>query len=191
MPICFIKNCGRPAHGARLCAAHSYRLRKHGVLGGRVRQLGYGEKFIREVAAAHLGNDCLLWPFRRWNDGCGKVYFKGRYRRAPRVVCEIVHGPPPTLEHLCAHSCGRGDKGCVNPHHLSWKTPTANQADRVSHGTDNRGERHPLSTLTEDMVRRIRSLEGSATKKAIADLLGVSRECVRDVILRRRWGWLI
>lgn len=39
---------------------------------------------------------------------------------------------------------------------LSWGTNSQNQMDRVTHGTDMRGEKHFATTLTDDIVRQIR-----------------------------------
>ncbi|WP_292637037.1 hypothetical protein [Mesorhizobium sp.] len=54
----------------------------------------------------------------------------GKCRRVSRLVCEEVHGPPPSPDHEAAHSCDNGDLGCATKRHLSWKTPKENTADK-------------------------------------------------------------
>lgn len=106
------------------------------------------------------------------------------------MVCEAVHGPAPSPHHEAAHTCGRGSSGCINPNHLRWATPTENQADKIEHGTSNRGERCAASRLTEDDVIEIRRLKGKMTQKEIAEIFGVNYITVGDIHNSRTWAWL-
>ncbi|WP_425482645.1 HNH endonuclease [Chelativorans xinjiangense] len=114
----------------------------------------------------------------------------GRYRVASRIVCEEANGSPPTPKHEAAHNCGFGDRGCVNPEHLQWKTHAGNQMDRVEHGTHHRGERQWMAKLTIPDVRQIRKLRGEISQSKIAIMFGVSQATVADIHLRRKWAWL-
>jgi hypothetical protein len=109
---------------------------------------------------------------------------------AHRVMCLLAHGQPPSIEHVAAHSCGNGAGGCVNPRHLRWATASGNEADKVFHGTSNRGERSGSAKLTESEVRSIRSLEGRMTQQDIADKFGVHLMTVNSILRRRNWGWM-
>lgn len=78
------------------------------------------------------------------------------------------------------------------PENICWGPPQLNQGlDRVLNGTSNRGERHGLHKLTEAEVLEIRERaehgEGSAE---LALAYGRSRQCIRHIVTRRRWGWL-
>lgn len=79
--------------------------------------------------------DCLIWPFARDHQGRGLLSVGNKkIRRAHRVMCEIVNGPPPSEKHQAAHECGNGHLGCIHPKHLIWKTQSGNTIDRIRHG---------------------------------------------------------
>jgi hypothetical protein len=145
------------------------------------------QKFFCETVLNYDGDDCLLWPFANVrgyavrNDGNTTVYVS-------RELCERRHGPPPSPRHHAAHTCGRGQDGCVAQRHLVWKTPKQNKADELLHGTRNRGSRNGQAKLTEDQVRYV--LASSAANVALGRELGVCRETVRDIRRRRLWSWV-
>src|SRR5690606_29105850 len=100
-------------------------------------------------------------------------------------------GPPPTVEHEAAHSCGKGHEGCVNPHHLRWATSTENKADTLIHGTRNRGERNRSAKLTDAKVYEIRRLLAAGmTQTAIAAMFAVSLTTISKIAAGKIWGWL-
>lgn len=105
-------------------------------------------------AIEHQSDDCLLWPFAR-TKGYGYLSSGGKNTYAHIAVCRAVHGPKPSPSHQVAHACGVPT--CINHRHLRWDTAAGNQADKVIHGTHNRGERHNMAKLTVDHVRAIRA----------------------------------
>lgn len=108
-------------------------------------------------------------------------------RPAHRLVCIASNGP--TEGRLdAAHSCG--NRTCINPRHLSWKTRSANEADKLRHGTANRGERHGRSKLTTTDVLAIRSLVETLKRSEIAAMYGVSLTTVSEIRSGSKWGWL-
>jgi hypothetical protein len=123
-----------------------------------------GLEFLK-AHANYQGDDCLIWHLFRDHNGYGRVGipkgFKGstrtRVRWAHRIICEIAHGPPPSDTHEASHSCGRGKHGCINPRHLSWKTPSENQRERRKHGTHGKGVGLPRWRLTPEQVSQIRA----------------------------------
>lgn len=106
------------------------------------------------------------------------------------MVCEDVYGPPPLPDAEAAHNCGNGHLGCVAKTHLRWDTPVGNQADKLLHGTDNRGEKHPLAKLSEVEVREIRRLGSSRTQISLANQFGVTEGAVRSILIGKNWAWL-
>lgn len=96
---------------------------------------------------------------------------------ASRLICEAFHGPPPSPAHQTAH--GDGDPLNNRPNNLRWATQAENQADRILHGTSNRGERHGMAKLTSDQVGEIRSAKGSQT--AIAAMYDVHQVTVSRI----------
>lgn len=172
------------------CCTHYLRFKKYGdPLGGGTFR-GEPLRWIDTVAMAHQGNECLTWPFGKDRHGYGDVAVGGKHKGAHRHICELVNGPAPTPQHEAGHSCGRGKQGCVSPHHLTWKTPVENQADRLVHGTHNRGSQHPLSKLTEDQARYIKSMRGKAPAAKLARETGVSPRTIAKIQQGARWGWL-
>ncbi|MHC2298143.1 hypothetical protein ACVJBD_002349 [Rhizobium mongolense] len=188
--LCSIPNCGKSLHCKGFCRGHYERLLKHGdPLGGEKspREL---RRFIQEVVLPYDGSDCLAWPYGKDSKGYGAIWIDGRTLVAPRYVCELVHGAPPTPEHECAHSCGKGHEGCISPEHLSWKTVVENKADRLIHGTHVRGERNIKVKLTEDQVREIRRLKGVRTQGDLALEYGVGQTAISKIHCGISWSWL-
>lgn len=146
--------------------------------------------FLEDVVMAYGGDECLFWPFGRSGGGYAQMHDGGHIVLVCRVVCERVHGPSPTPKHQAAHSCGRGTSGCVTKGHLSWKTPVANHADKLIHGTSNRGERHGNSKLTTADVIAIKAARGKLLQREIAEMYSVSHGTVSEIHLGKTWAWL-
>lgn len=190
--ICSVDDCGKSAKRAGLCLAHYERKRRHGdpLAGGAPRAIkGDPYRFYREVVLPYSGDDCLTWPYSRSVGGYGRGWLDGAMRFVHRLACEEVNGAPPTPKHQASHTCGNGHLGCVNPRHLRWKTPKANTADRIIHGTHNRGERHNMSKLTESDVMEIMAMKNKESQKSIAEMFCVSRGTISKIHRGVSWGW--
>jgi hypothetical protein len=129
-----------------------------------------------------------VWPYAKANYGYGEVVVDGRKRLAHRIVCELANGPAPEGKNDAAHSCN--NRLCINPNHLRWATRAENIDDMVGHGTAQRGERSPLSKLTEDQVRQIRALDGKVGRTEIGRRFGISHATVYAILERKSWFWL-
>lgn len=104
-----------------------------------------------------------------------------------RLVALAFHGLPPTPDHQVAH--GNGDRIDNRAENLRWVLPIENAADKKSHGTDQRGEKHHLSRLTKDDVLTIRAKRASGTMcKDIATEYGISRGHVTQITRGGRWS---
>jgi hypothetical protein len=143
---------------------------------------GKGIRFLRALIG-HGEDECVLWPYTIIPNGYGMLGYNGDMWRANRLMCTLASGPAPSQKHEAAHSCGV--KACVNPNHLSWKTPVANQADRRRHGTA--GNPRGKFVLTEAQVAEIRSLRGVETHQALADRFGVTRETIGQIMRGKIW----
>lgn len=195
MKICSIDDCHNSCEinvGGRkgMCSTHYQRIKKYGDP-NFVKYNRPAKDFITKNAN-YSSNECLTWPFHIAKDGYGRVSMpnNGHLTTASRLMCMTAHGNPPTDRHECAHSCGNGNKGCVNPRHLYWATPTQNQADRVIHGTSNRGTNQWKSKLTEKDVLEIRNLLGTETQTSIARRYNVDPSLISDIKRRKKWAWL-
>lgn len=187
MAVCSISTCRGQHYAHGLCSKHYQRRRNTGSEHVSTTRRTAAD-WLLDAIVSSTPEICVAWPFAIHN-GYGVLRVGGRNWQANRLVCELAHGNPPAGHFHAAHSCGHSV--CVNPHHLRWATPAENQADRLIHGTDNRGERYGLSKLTEAAVHEIRALASEGTpQRTMARRFGVSQGTISDVVRRRSWGWL-
>jgi hypothetical protein len=127
---------------------------------------------------------CWEWTGSLNEKGYGLFCFKGKTRRAHRVIYEITYGPIPfglMVTHLC------DNRRCVNPSHLELGTARTNAWDAITRGrfkfsriTDRR-----KCKLTDKEVLEIRSLYHSMPDRELAARYGVHRTTVRYEVERR------
>lgn len=181
--ICSIADCGKPTLARGWCANHYGRWKRHGTPAGGRAAPGQAAWWLLENIL-RASDDCLLWPFACNSAGYGKIQYRGKIRDTHRLVCELTYGPPSKgLE--AAHACG--NPACVNPKHLSWKTPLANAEDKVTHGTNPVGSVNGASKLTESQVAQMRALASVLRPSELADRFNVSRPTVTNVLSRKTW----
>lgn len=184
---CSVDGCTKPIHCRGLCRPHYMRRWRRGIEPAQ-RRRGYTIEWLKTEALNFSSDDCLVWPFNKDHAGYGTLRYDGRPQKASRVVCSLVHGAAPSPHHEAAHSCGNGRLGCVNPRHIRWATPRENQADRIIHGTSNRGKRGKLTAVD---VRNIRSLAKTMKQQAIADRYGMHQSSISYIINNKKnWVWL-
>lgn len=189
--ICSVEGCNKPYLANGYCQMHYSRVLRTGSIElpeGKTRP-GAVKAFL-DNAIQHRGEECLIWPYCRNANGYALINQDGRSRLAHRIICQAVHGKPPTPKHGALHRCGRGGDGCVNPEHLYWGTHQENMLDRNAHGTSNRGARQWMSKLTEEQVREIRALRGQLSQEKIGRLYGVSDCAVYAIHAGKNWSWL-
>jgi hypothetical protein len=185
--ICSIPGCDRRHVARGWCDPHYRRWIAHGdpLAGGTPD--GAPMEFIENTAVVYAGDDCLKWPFAQNGNGYGQIWRSGRNVQAHRLICELVNGSPPDPSMDAAHTCGRGHLGCVNPKHLKWATRAENMADKLLHGTHNRGERHSMAKLTESDVRQIRELKGKMTCRELGEMFGVAPITINRAQRGQNW----
>lgn len=188
MSSCGLSGCDKPIRSRGRCAVH-YNQWLATADRSEVKVIAK-RGAAREWLNAHVsyqGDDCLPWPFGKGGAGYGRLHQPGgSSTTASREMCRLAHGDPKDESMHAAHSCGKGHEGCTNPKHLSWKTPGANIADKVVHGTTQHGERNGASKLTAEQVEQIRS--STATGRATAAQFGVSPATVSLIRSGRRWA---
>lgn len=108
-----------------------------------------------------------------------------------RLVATCFIGPIPE-GHVCRHLSG--DKSDNTVGNLAYGTPSQNEADKKSHGTDGTGERHPAAKLTAAQVIEIRSTFKPYCRNfggvALARKHGVSQPIISAIVCRRIWRHL-
>lgn len=123
---------------------------------------------------------CLIWPFSCTNNGYAAMSIGGKLKYVHRFVCERTNGPAPD-GYQAAHECG--NQRCVNPAHISWKTPRDNQLDRERHGTKKIGFR----SLTAQAVAEIKALNGRVRRCDLATRFGVTEATIRQIHTGKTW----
>lgn len=106
-------------------------------------------------------------------------------RSVHALVLTAFKGACPA-NHECRHLDGDGTNNrLVN---LQWGTRLENREDRVRHGTETCGEKHPSAKLTAESVRKIREASASGKRrKDLAILFGVSVHTIKRVVGRSMW----
>lgn len=111
------------------------------------------------------------------------VRMNNRTTYVHHLVLEAFVGPRPQRHEACHCNGNRRDNRAAN---LRWDTPSANQNDRVLHGTSNRGEQCGAAKLTESQVREI--LSSPERGFEIARRFGLSQQAVCNIRKRRIWS---
>lgn len=71
---------------------------------------------------------------------------------------------------------------------LKWCSKSENQFHRVIHGTDNRGEKHPLAILSKkDFPAIKRLIERGKTQKEVGEIFGVSAGTINHFLKGKTW----
>ncbi|WP_192248406.1 HNH endonuclease [Mesorhizobium caraganae] len=138
----------------------------------------------------YTGDDCLKWPFSTKSSGYGQIGTgekRGRPTYAHRVMCQMVHGDPPTSLHEAAHECGNGRYGCCNPRHIRWLTHHENLAERVTPS----GEDAWSAKLTKAEAIAVVALRGKLTQEKIGELFGISGSTVSHIQRGEAWKSLL
>ena len=130
-------------------------------------------------ALKYDGDDCVIYPFVPCQNGYGSIIVEGRTEYTHRFVCLRFKGQPPTRKHHAAHECG--NKLCVNPRHISWKTNSENQLDRPGQGT----ARVRRYILTPEQVAKIRASEEKTA--ILAKQYGVNEVSIRQIRAGKTW----
>lgn len=152
------------------------------------------ERFWSKVDKSAGLNECWLWKGGTTSKGYGRFWLNGHPVSATHFAIgkHVPHGV------FVCHKCD--NPKCVNPDHLFFGSPKANQQDmwkkgrgvteRVNRENYLRGEKHRLSKLTKENVKQIRSMYkfrkfGAAR---LAKLFGVSKHAIQDVLNKRTWS---
>ena len=147
-------------------------------------------KFCSVICAAwsrvRIGAAEECWPWEGACDGhgYGTVTFRGVQYIVSRVILTATLGPSLLL---ALHQCD--NPPCCNPGHLYFGTYGDNQNDALSRSRKIVlcGEDLTQSKLTDEQVRQIRALLGTASQTAIGAMFGVSQTAVSKIALGYRW----
>lgn len=141
---------------------------------GRVKNAQTGA--IKSQNKSKEDNRMRVMIWRNGKQKCAKVH---------RLVLIAFVGPNP-LGHECCHNDGDATNNFLR--NLRWDTPSANQLDRVKHGTSNQGEQCASAKLTEAQVIAI--LRDTRKQKIIASEYGVRDNTISRIKAGKRWAHL-
>lgn len=120
---------------------------------------------------------------------CDIYYPDGMLPRSVHgLVAEVFIGPRPEGMQVCHNDGDRRNNAASN---LRYDTPSANNADKVAHGTALLGERHHKARLTEEQVYEIRAAVDRGVGRAeLAQIYGVGKHHINSIGRRQAWAWL-
>lgn len=140
----------------------------------------------------HMPSGCIEWQGTKRN-GYGRLIVgsrKDHTRRSEsshRVAYQTFVGPIPKGMWVL-HKCD--NPSCINPDHLFLGTRQDNVDDRERKGRNKmpnlKHEKHPNSKLNWKSVHKIRALI-YVKPKELAEMFGVSRRTISDVINYKTW----
>lgn len=137
-------------------------------------------------------------PQQLMHPGCGASKYltlrlkgsDGKYRThyVHTLVLEtFVSRRPPGME--ACHCDGDRQNNAVT--NLRWDTRSGNHADKRLHGTGTVGENHPLAKLSDELVRKMRSMRADGiTVRQIASDFSVSVMTASRAVSGKSWSHL-
>jgi hypothetical protein len=130
---------------------------------------------------------CWLWTGGLNWDGYGQYAKNGVMHRAHRYIWEITKNKMignKIVMHIC------DTPNCVNPDHLVLGTHADNVADKIKKNRQAKGEKCPISILTESQVIEIRKKYKYrvCTYKMLADEYGVCKDTIQKAVRKINWG---
>jgi hypothetical protein len=201
MSTCCVEGCGKETYhkglrkrgdgvSSKYCRVHYRWITERGTLEpGSKARLPLEQRFWRKVEIK--GEDeCWMWlggknPKGYGGIGAGGV--DGKRVLAHRLSYQMFYGPIPKGA-MILHECD--NPSCVNPRHLRHGTGSENIKEAYDKGRKfvpcNFGENNPRSKLTLEQAKFIKS-NPQLGNKQIADMFGLSPNCIRGVRIGRTW----
>lgn len=179
--ICSLDGCGNAVLVTKwgLCGVHYRRMRKYGD--ANIPSPRDVPRLFYEGIQGHAGDACVEWTFSR-SAGYAVMSVRNHTVVVSRALCEDRHGPPPHPNSEAAHSCGHS--WCVNPMHVSWKSPKENSADRIRHQTLRPGTRRRFISKGRKKLNaaQVETIAASTSRpRDLASAYGVCVHTIRKV----------
>jgi len=142
-----------------------------------------------QIISTKSGLDRILRPGKATQVGYLLVVLcrdgKTFNRLVHRLVLLAFVGPCPEGMECCHNNGNPADNRLEN---LRWDTKSANQKDRILHGTTNRGSNSKQAKLTEEQVLEIYKSKDKQTE--LAALFGVTNKAIHHIKSGKNWSWL-
>lgn len=142
---------------------------------------GYEISNLGSVRNGATGRKLATFPNRQGYQKLSlSVNGKQRNFTVHRLVCAAFHGPSPfgmEVDHINAIVT---DNRASN---LRWVTPSQNKSTRRFAS----GSNHGRSKLTEDIVKQIREIAPTMTRRKAAEVFGVDNSTICDIVNHKIW----
>lgn len=163
-----------------------YRVGDDGSVWSCWRRKGCGTGRGTRAVMSHMHWHRLSTP-RPCRSGHLRVNIKGEVYFVHRLILLAFVGECPA-DHECCHNDGNPTNNTLT--NLRWDTRKANMVDQMNHGDTTRGERQWTAKATAAIVRAIRAEHAArgTSSSALAKKHNLSRQAVRDIIVRRTWN---
>jgi hypothetical protein len=127
------------------------------------------------------GGPDACWPFKGKLNSKGRPYFtaNGEKFLAYRLAYELVHGFGKLDGVMARHTCD--NEVCCNPKHIV----PGGQQDNMNDMKER--ERHGLPHHTVRAIRKLGAKENGPTHEEIAELYGIGRSTVTEIINRTNY----
>lgn len=145
----------------------------------------------KEIAWEINENGCWICTSHKpGKQGYPRCTIGKKQKRLNRVMYEKYYGKISDDLFVC-HKCD--NPACINPEHLFLGTHKDNMIDKVKknrqargHGEKIQGEKHGMSKLTENQIKKIRAIKG-ITQHEIAKIYKLSETHISEIIRRKVW----
>lgn len=202
--ICQIPECSFLIHARRMCRRHYYQWIRANPKGARPdplfrfpvpvntetkmwapipeTDLDYYASTLGEIYSRITGK--ILQSSVYGPRGHVGVHLGRTKRNAVHRLVLLAHIGGPLEGQECRHL--NGDPKDNRLENLTWGTAAENMADRVLHGTSNRGERNGMRKLTLEEVRLIKT--SKEPNETLAKKYNVLPAAIRRIKSGARWG---
>lgn len=203
MCVCIVEGCGKSVYGngkrggndaiTKYCRTHYRRFLARGTPDPAFN--GHGslkERFERALSLIDKTDGCWIWPKAKNTKGYGHIGADinngGKKTELAHRVSYEYHKEAIPDGYNVLHSCD--NPSCINPDHLRVGSQSENIKEAFDKGRKfnpvNYGENHPKSKITREQAKFIKA-NPQLGHKQIADMFGVSPNCIRGVRIGRTW----
>ena len=187
---CYLDGCSGKVEAFGLCKKHYRRIKQYGTPKGGAKARGPLEERFWKKVDKRTEDECWNWTGAKSSKGYGFIGAGGAGGKmigAHRVSYQLANGDL-TDSYFVLHSCD--NPSCVNPKHLRKGTNSENIQEAFDKGRKVApvayGENNSRSKLTVEKVKFIKS-NPQLGHKEIADMFGLSPNCIRGVRIGRTW----
>jgi len=171
-----------------------YNVADSATLTGEIQMDTLQERFFENVAITDDESECWLWEGAQRGGSeklgrYGQVCHNSKIYYAHRVAWSIYNESevPEGMHVLHANTCK--SRLCCNPKHLRIGTHLTNMRQKKVDGTQNMGQTHGLSKLTNIKVKKIRELHATGEWKQyeLAKKFRITAGHVSNIVQRKVW----